>query len=532
MRSQQTFRPNMGLAFVGFAVLFGLALVGLRSLQARNPTAELAAQPAVDPLGGGGINSRASIVETSPMPTTRFATRTPGGPLLTPTPDAPHPLPALRSQVEQYTIQAGDSLAGIAQRFQVTVDQLVQENNLADPNHVEPGQVLSVPLPALENAGSSFKIIPDSELVNGPEAAGFDIAGFVQSQAGYLAQYQEKVGNRSYSGAEIVRLVAQDYSVNPRLLLAALEYQSGWVTRSNPPQATLDYPLRLVNPYRKGLYNQLSWAADQLNHGFYLWRVNGAGVWLLGDGSVVRVSPLINAGTAGVQNMFASLTDRAGWNEAVSGGGIFETYNALFGYPFDIAVEPLLPPDLEQPSLQLPFEKGKVWSFTGGPHGGWAEGSAWAALDFAPPGDALGCVPSDEWVTAVANGLIVRASDGAVIQDLNVGGEAADGLEGTGWTILYMHIEARDRVQPGAYLKAGDRIGHPSCEGGVSNGTHLHIARKYNGEWIPADQPEIPFVMDDWVSSGAGKEYDGYLTKDGKQIEAYVGRESINEIQR
>jgi len=182
---------------------------------------------------------------------------------------------------------------------------------------------------------------------------------------------------------------------------------------------------------------------------------------------------------------------------------------------------------LAQPPLQLPLEQGVTWSFTGGPHGGWDSGSAWAALDFAPPGEALGCVPSDEWVTAVADGPVVRTGEGAVIQDLD-----GDGLEQTGWTILYMHVESRERVQPGDYLKAGDRIGHPSCEGGISNGTHLHIARKYNGEWISADQTDLAFVMDGWVSSGAGKEYDGYLSRGGKKIEAYEGRDKINEIAR
>ena len=85
--------------------------------------------------------------------------------------------------------------------------------------------------------------------------------------------------------------------------------------------------------------------------------------------------------------------------------------------------------------MQLPIEAGDAWSFTGGPHGGWADGSAWAALDFAPPGDALGCVDSDAWVTAVADGVVVRSGDGAVIQDLD-----GDGLEQTGWVVLYMHV--------------------------------------------------------------------------------------------
>jgi murein DD-endopeptidase MepM/ murein hydrolase activator NlpD len=129
-------------------------------------------------------------------------------------------------------------------------------------------------------------------------------------------------------------------------------------------------------------------------------------------------------------------------------------------------------------------------------------------------------------VVAVADGLVLRAGDGAVVQDLD-----GDSLEQTGWTVLYMHIATQDRVAAGAFLKAGERIGHPSCEGGISSGTHLHLARRYNGEWIPADQ-EIPFILDSWVSSGTGKEYDGYLNRGSKKVEAYAGNSDINLIQR
>jgi LasA protease len=129
-------------------------------------------------------------------------------------------------------------------------------------------------------------------------------------------------------------------------------------------------------------------------------------------------------------------------------------------------------------------------------------------------------------VVAVADGLILRADHGAVIQDLD-----ADGLEQTGWVVLYLHVETRDRVQPGVSLKAGERIGHPSCEGGVSTGTHVHLARRFNGEWIPADQ-DMPFVLDGWVSSGTGVEYDGYLQRGEQKLEAYAGRSPNNVIQR
>jgi len=95
-----------------------------------------------------------------------------------------------------------------------------------------------------------------------------------------------------------------------------------------------------------------------------------------------------------------------------------------------------------------------------------------------------------------------------------------------------MHMETRDRVQPGTQVKTGDRIGHPSCEGGLANAAHLHLARRYNGLWIPAADPNLPFVLDGYVSSGTNVEYDGWLTRNGTAIEAWDGRNPVNEIQR
>ena len=172
---------------------------------------------------------------------------------------------------------------------------------------------------------------------------------------------------------------------------------------------------------RKGLYRQLAWTANNLNRGYYLWRVNGAAAWLIADGSIVPIAPTINAGTAGVQQLFAYLYNRDGWEQAVSETGFFATYSELFGYPFDYAIEPPLPPNLTQPPMQLPIEPNTQWAFTSGPHGSWGDGSAWGALDFAPPGDKVGCVQSNAWVVASASGLILRAGNGAVIQHHMIG---------------------------------------------------------------------------------------------------------------
>jgi LasA protease len=227
-----------------------------------------------------------------------------------------------------------------------------------------------------------------------------------------------------------------------------------------------------------------------------------------------------------VQNFFAQLDDYSTWQRDVSPVGFFDTYSALFGYPFDQAIEPLIPANLTQPVMLLPFGPDETWSFTGGPHLAWDAGSPYGALDFAPPGEALGCVSSDAWVIAVADGVVTRTGDGQVILDLD-----GDGNEGSGWVVLYMHIESRDRVQPGDVLRAGDHVGHPSCEGGISTGTHLHMARKFNGEWISALGP-VPFNLSGWVSDGTGEEYVGTLTRNGVVVQNFAGNSTINQVQR
>jgi hypothetical protein len=94
-----------------------------------------------------------------------------------------------------------------------------------------------------------------------------------------------------------------------------------------------------------------------------------------------------------------------------------------------------------------------------------------------------------------------------------------DGSEQTGWNILYLHVAAKDRVAKGEWVELNDLIGHASCEGGMSTGTHLHIARKYNGEWVSADGP-LPFVLSGWTVVAGEKPYQGKLVKGDREIVA------------
>jgi murein DD-endopeptidase MepM/ murein hydrolase activator NlpD len=462
-----------------------------------------------------------SVLETLLPPT-----RVPGVPLQPPTPDPPRSLPEIRDQTVYHVVQPGDILSSLAIQYSVGVAQISAANDLSNPDLLEVGITLEIPPPVVQPPGPDFKSLPDSALVYGPAEALLDISQLVEARAGFLAEYQEQVEDQMLNGVAIVEWVAQSYSVSPSLLLALLEHQSGWVTQLELDELEEVYPLGYIRSGWEGLYRQLTWAADQLNTGFYRWRAGWSGPFLFADGTVAIPGAGVNAGTVAVQYVFSQLLPYLDWYAQLGDAGFYATYSTLFGDPFERAVEPLVPDGLTQPALQLPFEQGAKWSFTGGPHSVWGQGAAWGGLDFAPPGDAWGCVSSDAWVVAVGDGMIIRAGKGQVLLDLD-----GDGYEQTGWVLLYLHIETRDRVEAGSAVRAGERIGHPSCEGGPATGTHLHIARKYNGEWIPADG-ELPFDLDGWRSAGLGVPYDGLLIRGGESIEACACRSPENEIER
>ena len=106
-----------------------------------------------------------------------------------------------------------------------------------------------------------------------------------------------------------------------------------------------------------------------------------------------------------------------------------------------------------------------------------------------------------------------------------------DGFEETGWVVIYQHISTIDRIPVGTRVDAGTHIGHPSCEGGTANGTHTHIARKYNGEWVAAGGP-LPFVLSGWTAHAGSMEGEGTLTKDDKVVTASQVSEHQSQIIR
>jgi hypothetical protein len=361
--------------------------------------------------------------------------------------------------------------------------------------------------------GPDLRLLPNSEFVNSPAYVDFDIAAFAIKHGGYLLSYEENVAGRVMNGPEIVNYVVDHYSVGPRTLLAILELQSGWVTNPSPSGNALLYPMGYTGSGWDLLHRQLAWAADRLNQGYYDWRGRGMPINSWGDGTSMVYAPTLNAATAGLQSFFSLVASKSEWEVLVGDGpgSFLETYRRLFGDPSQYAIEPLIPSNTAIPNLSLPWAQGDMWYYTGGPHGGWADGSAWAAVDFVPDEGYLGCQAAAGWATAAAPGLVIHSENGEVKLDLD-----GDGHDETGWVLFYLHVASQDRVPVGTRMKQGDRIGHPSCEGGFSESTHLHLARKYNGEWIAADGP-LPLVLSDWQFNSSGASYEGTATRGAQE---------------
>lgn len=120
-------------------------------------------------------------------------------------------------------------------------------------------------------------------------------------------------------------------------------------------------------------------AATQLNVGYYGWRDGSRLTIQFQDGGTERLSPLLNAGTAALQHLFALLLSEAAWSPALyDPAGFGAQYLQMFGDPWerDRDLGPLLPHDLRQPDLELPFAAGERWSLTAGPHPAWNAGTA------------------------------------------------------------------------------------------------------------------------------------------------------------
>ena len=73
------------------------------------------------------------------------------------------PVSYAQEQVGSYTVQSGDTLAVIAERFGITVEMLSALNNISDPNLIQVGQILLIP-----SADGALAAVPTAKVMANP----------------------------------------------------------------------------------------------------------------------------------------------------------------------------------------------------------------------------------------------------------------------------------------------------------------------------------------------------------------------------
>ena len=451
----------------------------------------------------------------------------------TPVPQETDPVRARRpkympGELVDYTVMDGDTLPALAARFNTT-EKEIRDANPVLPEHtttLPQGLPLQIPIYYRSGWGSSYKILADAQFVNGPAQKGFSARSYTDRQPGWFKYFNIWASNQNLRGGELIDNISDQYSISPRLLLAILQYLTHALTDT---QFRNDFNSSSVLGFGgdkyKSLSGQFNQLAEFLNDHYYSYKAGTFTEYELKDGSLIRIDPWLNACSAALQAYFASILSPQQYYTAIGPNGFVKTYREMFGdFPSVEEYPAHLPGSLEQVELRLPFKDGEAWTYTGGPHTAWGSLHPYAAIDFAPPAQEHGCFVSYAEVIAPHSGTIVRTNTGQAMLDLD-----DDGDERTGWVLLFLHLKTESIPPVGTHVEMGDVLGHPSCDGGTSSGTHVHIARKYNGEWIEAGGV-IPLNMDSWITEAGEVKYEGRMRRYSSYVIASTSSEYFSRI--
>ncbi|NWF80345.1 MAG: peptidoglycan DD-metalloendopeptidase family protein [Chloroflexi bacterium] len=341
---------------------------------------------------------------------------------------------------------------------------------------------------------------------NGPE-----IQALLEARGSALKDARFQVGDRSHSFTDVLVGLSSLYSLNPQLLLALIDLQSGLVSSGTAAPEQLAWALgyRGDGGSRRGLYSQLRWAARELRWAIRDYALKGDGpppALTFADGSRQDVAPDLPFSRYVLARVLAPTVMPGGLGGRLD--GLVANYTRLFDDPRE---SPVAWPAPAAPFLSRPMERNfPVTSFfdhdapflreNGSLLTYW--GRAETDLAFAYDGHTgwdYSMGPPDH-VLAAADGVVTFAGnsdDGcasparAVIID-----------HGNGYRTLYWHLQSVV-VAAGQPVARGAVLG-VAGESGCAVGAHLHFQVQYLGRdvdpygWCGA-------TPDPWERSPAGQ---------------------------
>ena len=318
--------------------------------------------------------------------------------------------------------------------------------------------------------------VSNGEFVWGPNVGDFDIQAFLDKRDSPLAPY-----------AQDVALWASYSSVNPKLLLAVLEFRYSLVTL-NPEGQTPeqirgrigDTAVVMATAFYEHLY---SWGERRPRN---LAAPNNSPTVVLQDGSTAELDPATPSATYGLAVVVAETTDAGEFVEALtpgSPGGFDQVFGAMFPQEDLQSTANDITPQAAPTAnlLQFPFPLGATWTF-GGPHS-WNGNSTppFSSMDFFS-GSSTCSAPAYLFSVAAAAGTSTRPYGYTCWLEID---------HGAGWTTSYYHLR---NLTSGGSQERNDGLGTIACEicaGGYATGPHVHFSLKYNGAYVSLEDVQL-----------------------------------------
>ncbi len=400
-----------------------------------------------------------------------------------PLPTANHRPVYVPGELVSYTAQSGDNLPMLAARFNTSEPAIREANPIIPPivSTLPQGFPMQIPIYYTPFWGSTFKLIPNSAFVFSSEAQSFGqkVQNISLKDKPELNELLNVVENK----AEAFVQACLQASIDPHLMLSLIVY-------GLEPDGELQLASnQMIDKIKQADFGLLQHWMGVLNHGYYSYETGRLVELELPDGSIERLDPWQNAGSAAMRYFFSKLLRTSeGYQAAVKPNGFVGVYFELFGNPW-VNEREILPGSLEWISAGLPIN----------PQGGWqaavmpelmqkmmpwpgASAGFHASIQDASDKNAYGKVYS------IMNGTITR------LDNLQLVVSQFGMPETQGWSIVYLGVAVKPGLKVGDELQIGQSIGQ--VDAGDWNAS-FWLARKYNGEWVPAGGA-IPFNLGDW----------------------------------
>lgn len=386
-------------------------------------------------------------------------------------------------ELVSYSAQSGDSLPMLASRFNTSEEAIRKANPIipASVSTLPQGLPMQIPIYYAPFWGSAFQMIPNSAFIFTSDAESFDLRklNLNKSENPEIVQLVSALE----ANAKMFRQTCLEASIDPRLMISIIAY--GLRPEGEFQQASRTMIEKIKNNDPSLLQHWMG----VLNEGYYRFETGKLVELELPDGSIEQLDPWQNAGSAALRFFFSMMVKTPGaYRLAVDPDGLARTYTDLFGDPWEVQSE-VLPGSLEWLPAGLPID----------PQGGWQ-----AALmpeqirKMMPwPGAAAGFHASIQDASNKGSyGKVFSSISGTItrLDNFHLVVSEPGMPETKGWSIVYFGVTAKPGLKAGDEIQIGQTLGQVDS---VNWNASFWLARKYNGEWVPAGTV-IPFKLGGW----------------------------------